>query len=92
VREAIRAAPAPVHWFVLDAEAITYADATGLAALLDVTKDLQRDEITLVMARLRTRMKDSLAAAGVLDVIGREHLFPTVHAAVDAGAGSGGGS
>jgi hypothetical protein len=37
-------------------------------------------------------MKDSLAAAGVLDVIGREHLFPTVHAAVDAGAGSGGGS
>jgi high affinity sulfate transporter 1 len=92
VREAIRAAPAPVHWFVLDAEAISHADATGLNALLDITKDLRRDEITLVMARLRTRMEDSLAAAGVLDVIGREYLFPTVHAAVDAGASPGGGS
>jgi high affinity sulfate transporter 1 len=92
VREAIRAAPAPVRWFVLDAEAITYADATGLDALLDVTKDLRRDEITLVMARLRTRMEDSLASAGVLDVIGREHLYPTVHAAVHAGASSGGSS
>jgi MFS superfamily sulfate permease-like transporter len=92
VREAIRAAPAPVRWFVLDAEAITYADATGLDTLLDLTKDLRRDEITLVMARLRTRMEDSLAAAGVLDVIGREHLYPTVHAAVDAGMSSGGGS
>jgi hypothetical protein len=44
------------------------------------------------MARLRTRMEDSLASAGVLDVIGREHLYPTVHAAVHAGASSGGSS
>jgi high affinity sulfate transporter 1 len=92
VREAIRAAPAPVRWFVLDAEAITYADATGLNALLDLTKDLRRDEITLVMARLRTRMEESLAAAGVLDAIGRQHLYPTVRAAVDAGASPGGGA
>jgi MFS superfamily sulfate permease-like transporter len=92
VREAIRAAPAPVRWLVLDAEAITHADATGLEALLDLTKDLRRDEITLVMARLRTHMEDSLAAAGVLDVIGREHLYPTVHTAVDACVSSGGGA
>jgi sulfate permease, SulP family len=84
VREAIRAAPAPVRWLVLDADAITHADATGLDALLDVTKDLRRDEIALVMARLRTRMEEPLAAAGVLDAIGREHLYPTVRAAVDA--------
>ncbi len=84
VREAIRAAPAPVRWLVLDADAITHADATGLDALLDVTKDLRRDEITLVVARLRTRMEEQLEDAGVLDVIGREHLYPTVRAAVDA--------
>jgi len=84
VREAIRAAPTPVHWLVLDADAITHADATGLQALLDVTKDLQRSEITLAIARLRTRMEEQLADAGVLDAIGPEHLYPTVHAAVDA--------
>jgi len=90
VREAVRAAPAPVHRVVLDAEAITHADATGLDALLDLAKDLRRDEITLVMARARARMEESLAAAGVLDVIGREHLYPTVRAAVDACASTGG--
>jgi len=87
VREAVRAAPAPVHWFVLDADAMTHADTTGLDALLDVTKDLQRDEITLVVARLRTRMEQQLDDAGVLDVIGPEHLYPTVRAAVQACSG-----
>lgn len=84
VREAVRAAPSAVRWLVLDADAITHADATGLDALLDLTNDLRRDEITLVLARLRTRMEEPLADAGVLDVIGREHLYPTVRAAVDA--------
>jgi high affinity sulfate transporter 1 len=84
VREAIRAAPEPVRWLVLDADAITHADATGLDALLDLTNDLRRDEITLVLARLRTRMEEQLEAAGVLDAIGREHLYPTVRTAVDA--------
>jgi SulP family sulfate permease len=90
VREAIRAAPAPVRWLVLDADAITHADATGLDALIDVTKDLRRDEITLVLSRLRTRMEEQLEDAGVLEAIGREHLYPTVRAAVDACASRGG--
>jgi len=92
VREAIRAAPAPVRWLVLDAEAITHTDATGLEALADVADDLRRSEITLVMARLRTRMEEQLQAGGVLDVIPREHVYPTVRAAVDAYATPGGGS
>jgi high affinity sulfate transporter 1 len=92
VREAIRAAAAPVYWLVLDADAITHADATGLDALLDVTKDLRRDEITLVLARLRTRMEQQFEEAGVLDAIGHGHLYPTVRAAVDACASRDGGS
>jgi SulP family sulfate permease len=92
VHEAIRAAPDPVHWLVLDADAITHADATGLEALLDVTKDLRREGITLVLARLRTRMEAQLEDAGVLNVIGRGHLYPTVRAAVDACMSRGGGS
>ncbi|HVN60398.1 MAG TPA: sulfate permease [Gaiellaceae bacterium] len=87
VREAVRAAPAPVRWFVLDADAMTHADTTGLDALLEVTKDLRRDEIILVVARLRTRMEQQLDDAGVLDVIGPEHLYPTVRAAVEACSG-----
>jgi SulP family sulfate permease len=84
VREAIRAAPPTVSWLVLDADAITHVDSTGLDALADVAKDLKRDEITLVVARLRTRMQEQLQDAGVMDVIGSGQLFPTVHAAVEA--------
>ena len=29
-------------------------------------------------------MQDDFAATGMLDVIGRERLYPSVHAAVDA--------
>lgn len=84
VREAVRAAAPPVRRVVLDADAVTHVDATGLAALVDVADDLRRDGITLVVARLRTRMEEQFAAAGVLEVIGREHLYPTVRAAVEA--------
>jgi high affinity sulfate transporter 1 len=87
VVEAIRAAPTKTSWLVFDAEAVTYIDATGLETLADLTKDLRRDGITLVVARLRTRMFEQFAEAGILDVIGREHLYPTVHEAVAACAG-----
>ena len=88
VREAIRAAPTSVDWLVFDAEAVTYVDATGLEALADVTTDLRRDGIVLVVARLQTRLQEQLEPAGVLDVIGRERFYPSVRAAVDAYAGS----
>jgi MFS superfamily sulfate permease-like transporter len=91
VREAVRAAPSPVRWLVLDADAMTHADSTGLDALLDVTNDLRRDEITLVIARLRTRMEEQFEDAGVLDAIGPGRLYPTVRAAVDALASLDGG-
>jgi len=92
VREAIRAAQGPVRRLVLDAEAITHTDATGLEALADVVKDLRRDEITLVVARLRTRMEEQFEDAGVMDAIGRGHLYPTVRAAVEASETPDGGS
>jgi len=84
VREAVRAAPAAVSWLVFDAEAVTHADSTGLAALEQLTGDLRDDGITLVVARLRTRMEQSFELAGVTDAIGREHFYPSVRAAVEA--------
>jgi MFS superfamily sulfate permease-like transporter len=90
VNEAIRAAPYPVEWLVFDAEATTHADITGLEALADLATDLRRRDITLVVARLRERMRDEFDASGATDAIGGDHLYPTVRAAVDAFARSGG--
>ena len=84
MRQAIRGVRTPVSWLVFDAEAVTHADATGLEALEKLTEDLRRDEITLAVARLRTRMQDQFELAGLTETIGSRHFYPTVHAAVQA--------
>lgn len=83
VHEAIRAAPTPVSWLVFDAEAVTHADSTGLEALTGLANDLRHEEITLVVARLRSRMQEQFQLAGVTKTIGSGNFYPSVHAAVD---------
>ena len=88
VREAIRAARSPVSWLVFDAEAVTHADSTGLDALERLVKDLRAEDITLVVARLRTRMEEQFDLSGLTETIGSDHFFPTIRAAVEAFARS----
>jgi SulP family sulfate permease len=84
VREAIRAARGPALWLVFDAEAVTHVDSTGLDALEQLTKDLRDDGITLVIARLKTRMQEQFELSGLTETIGSRHFYPTVRAAVEA--------
>lgn len=84
VKEAVRAAPQPVSWLVFDAEAVTHADSTGLLALQELVKDLEGERITLVVARLRTRMWEEFEEAGLTETIGPRRFYPSVRAAVDA--------
>jgi SulP family sulfate permease len=84
VREAIRAARSPVSWLVFDAEAVTHTDSTGLDALQGLTEDLHDNGVTLVVARLRTRMYEQFELSGLAATIGPERFYPTVHAAAEA--------
>jgi sulfate permease, SulP family len=92
VREAIRGARTPVSWLVFDAEAVTHADSTGLEALKQLTEDLGRNEITLVVARLRTRMQEQFELSGLTEVIGPDHFYPSVRDAVQVFTHSSSGS
>ena len=85
VREAIAGAPTPVRWLVFDAEGLSHVDATGVDFLTDLIESLREEDITFVFARLKSLMIEHLTEAGVLELIGEEHVYPTVHAAV-AGA------
>ena len=85
LREAIAGAPTPVHWLVFDAEGLSHVDATGVDFLTDLIASLRKEDITFVFARLKSPMAEHLTEVGVLELIGEEHVFPTVHAAV-AGA------
>ena len=84
VREAIYAAPTDTIWLVFDAEAVTHIDSTGFEALMQLADDLRRDGITLVVARLRSRMRDECDLAGLTERVGPQHFYSSVERAVEA--------
>ena len=84
IHEALDGAPAPVRWFVFDAEALTHVDATGMDALRSLVQSLREEQITFVFARLKHPMRQALHEAGVLDLVGEARVYPTVRAAVAA--------
>jgi sulfate permease, SulP family len=86
IREALHGAPTPVRWLVFDAEALSHVDATGVDALTSPVASLREDQITFVFARLKDPMRQALGEAGVLDLVGVGHVYPTVRAAVAAAA------
>jgi SulP family sulfate permease len=84
MREAVRGAPTTTHWLVLDAEGISQIDTTGMDAIERLVDELRADGVSLVVARMRTRLTDRLDDAGLEAKIGAQHFYPTVQAAVHA--------
>jgi SulP family sulfate permease len=81
VHEAVDGAPDPVRWLVFDAEALSRVDATGVHALEQLVGSLRQAGITFPLARLTLR---TFRDAGLLDVIGEDHVHPTIRSAVKA--------
>ena len=50
--------------------------------LAEMIESLRKESITFVFARLHSPLQEHLADGGVLDLVGEEHVYPTVHAAV----------
>jgi sulfate permease, SulP family len=84
VREAIRGAPGTIHSLVFDAEAVTHVDVAGLAAIEEIARRLEGEDVTLVFARVKEPIRQRLEGAGLIDEIGPERFHPTVRAAVEA--------
>ncbi len=81
---ALDQAPAPVHWFVLNAESNVEVDVTALDALEQLRRDCERRGVVFVMARVKQDLRDALAAGGLLDKIGAERIYLTLPTAVAA--------
>jgi len=81
---AVDANPDPVRWFVLNAEANVEVDLTALDAVDQLRRDLDRRGIVFAMARVTWHLREALDAAGLLDKIGEDHIFPTLPTAVQA--------
>src|SRR4029078_7790080 len=81
---AVDAAGAPVEWFVLNAESNVEVDLTGLDAVEDVRAELARRGTVFAMARVKQELLVALRAAGLVDRIGAERIYPTLPTAVEA--------
>jgi SulP family sulfate permease len=81
---AVEEAPAPVRWFVLNAEANVEVDYTSLEALDRLRSDLEAHGVVLGLARVKQDLLVELEASGVLERVGRDMVFPTLPTAVAA--------
>jgi MFS superfamily sulfate permease-like transporter len=81
-----RCAPAPTAtcWLLFGAEGVAHVDAASLDALADLADGLRREEVALVVARMKDPVRRRLDDAGVTERIGAERFYQTVRAAVKA--------
>lgn len=73
-----------VRWFVLNVEANVEVDLTALDALDQLRTELAARGIVFAMARVKQDLRAALDAAGLVDRIGPNRLYPTLPTAVDA--------
>jgi SulP family sulfate permease len=76
--------PEPTHWFVLNAEANVELDVTAAEALESLVGELRRRGIVFAMARVKQDLRDVLARAGLIELVGEERIYMTLPTAVSA--------
>lgn len=81
---AIRAESTPVEWFVLNTEAIVEIDITAVDMLIELHRELTAQQITVAMARVKQDFYVQLNQSGLVDLIGQDRLYPTLHTAIAA--------
>lgn len=73
-----------VQWFVLDAEAMTQADADAVEALYELKRELDERGIMLLAAGGHGQFRLALERSGLARKIGRDKIFGSPEQAVDA--------
>jgi MFS superfamily sulfate permease-like transporter len=84
VREVVAAAPQPVEWFLLDAEAITDIDTTAADSVEAIRRELAEQGTLLVVARAKQPLRARLNRVGLFDKIGKHWFYPSIRSAVAA--------
>ena len=81
---AVDDAGADVEWFLLNCEAVVEVDLTGVDALEELRETLADRGITVALARVKQDLRHDLQAAGFLEKVGDDLVFPTLPTAVAA--------
>jgi sulfate permease, SulP family len=79
VRALVGAAPSPVRWLVVDAEAITNVDYTAARVVRQLQQDLVRSGVELAFARVAPELKADLDRHHLTESIGAQRIFDRLH-------------
>ncbi len=84
IRGLVSASPVPVHWVLVDMQAVTNIDVTAAEAVSRLKEELGQRGIALKIARANRPLRERLRRIGLGEHLAEENLFPSVHAAVAA--------
>jgi MFS superfamily sulfate permease-like transporter len=88
VHTLVEHAPTSVHWFVVDAGAITNIDYSAAQSLRDLLDDLVRQGVDMIFARVRPSLRSDMDRHRVTAAISETRIFVTLHEALAAVRGS----
>jgi high affinity sulfate transporter 1 len=83
VRRAVAGAATKPRWLLLDADSTLFLDITGAEALEEIRAELERGGIVLAVARAKGLFRTVLERSGLVERIGKERVFSTVHAGAE---------
>ena len=82
--ERLIAPPAPVRWFVLDAQAMVDVDTTGAGALRQAITLLKKQNITFAVSRADRSFRSWLERYDLMEPIDPDRFYPTNRHAAQA--------
>ncbi len=69
---------------MLDLEGVNFVDSQGAAKLTELLELTDANDVELRLARVKPNVSSVLAADGLIDLIGPDHIHGNVHRAVEA--------
>ena len=84
IRQFVRSNSPPAQAILVDAEAITHIDSTAIDMLGDLHDELTSESVSLLFARTKGPVRDTLARAGLVERFGPESFYPTLESGLAA--------
>ncbi len=82
IQSLIHGAREPVHWLVIEADAITNIDYTAARVVLALVEELRRQQIGILFARVSSSLRADMDRHRVAAVVGADRIFGSRHEAL----------
>ena len=84
MRVLVDRAPTPVHWFIVDASAVTDIDFSAAQSVRDLIDELKRRGVRIVFARVSPYLRSDMDRHHITEAVGVQWIFTTLHDAITA--------